>query len=62
VTPTVARTKIYTVVEVWRGMARSARTFRWRKDAEKYMQRLKRLQNPVEDDVQMFATVWRFSR
>ncbi len=45
---------IYTVVEVWRGMAQGARVFRRMKDAETYMRRVRRRQNQMQDDVAIF--------
>ena len=50
------RLKLYTVVEVWRGMACGARNFKRLKNAQKYMRRLRRRGNPAEDDVQLFET------
>ena len=48
--------RIYTVVEVWRGMAVGAKNFRRLANAEKHMQRLRRRRNLVEDDVQLFES------
>jgi homospermidine synthase len=46
--------KIYTVVEVWRGMAASARSFRRLANARNYARRLRRRSNLQNDDVQIF--------
>jgi len=54
--------QIYTVVEVWRGMAQRARNFRHMTDAERYMRRIRRRQNPIEDDVAVFKCRLRLSR
>ena len=48
------RLTLYTVVEVWRGIAAGAKNFRSLRNAEKYMRRLRRGRNLVEDDVQLF--------
>lgn len=45
---------IYTVVEVWRGIAASAKSFRRLRNAQKHLQRLRRQRNLLEDDVQLF--------
>lgn len=47
--------QIYTVVEVWRGMAAGARSFLDLSLAEKYMRRLRARRNPQDDDVQLFG-------
>ena len=52
-TQAVGKVKLYTVVEVWRGMAVGAKSFRLR-SAEKHLQRLRRRRNLLEDDVQLF--------
>ena len=49
--------RIYTVVEVWRGIAVGARNFRRLQNAQKYMVRLRRRRNFMEDDVQLFKGV-----
>lgn len=46
--------RIYTVVEVWRGIAVGARNFRRFGNAKTFMQRLRRRHNLAEDDVQLF--------
>jgi len=46
--------KLYTVVEVWRGIAASARNFTQLRDAENYLLRLRQSRNLAEDDVQLF--------
>jgi hypothetical protein len=48
--------RIYTVVEVWRGLAVGAKNFRQLSDAQRYLQRLRRRHNPAEDDVQLFTS------
>jgi len=53
--------KLYTVVEVWRGMAASAKNFTKLGDAESYMQWLRRGRNLEEDDVQIFENSIRIS-
>ncbi len=50
------RLRIYTVVEVWRGIAAGAKSFRLLRDAEKYVQLLRRRHNLAEDDVQLFES------
>ena len=46
--------QIYTVVEVFRGIAEAAYSFRRLKDAERYLKQLKKERNLDEDDVQIF--------
>jgi len=53
--------RLYTVVEVWRGIAVGARNFRRLRNAERYMQRLRRRSNLLDDDVQLFDTSVRIS-
>jgi hypothetical protein len=48
--------RIYTVVEVWRGMAANARNFTSVTAAEAHRKRVTRRQNPAEDDVAIFKT------
>ena len=48
--------RIFTVVDVWRGMAVGAKNFRRLRNAEDYMQRLRRGRNLMDDDVQLFET------
>ena len=48
------RITVYTVVEVWRGMAAGARNFRRIGNAQKYMRKVRRRTNPYEYDVQLF--------
>jgi hypothetical protein len=45
---------VYTVVEVWRGLADGARTFASERDARRYMRAALRRRSPFEDDVRMF--------
>ena len=49
-----SRLRLYTVVEVWRGIAASAKNFTRLEDAQKYMRRLRQGRNMTEDDVQLF--------
>ena len=53
--------KLYTVVDVWRGIARGARNFRRLRTAQKYMRSLRRGRNMAEDDVQLFECPIRLS-
>jgi hypothetical protein len=55
------KVKLYTVVEVWRGIAADARTFVRLQDAEKFMQRACRRCNLLEDDVKLFQKSIRIS-
>jgi hypothetical protein len=48
--------QIYTVVDVWRGIAVGATNFRRLRNAQKHAQRLRRHRNLTEDDVQLFET------
>ena len=56
------RAKIYAVVEVWRGIAEGVSNFRRLSDAQKYMQLVRRRQNPMENEVKLFVTFLRVSR
>ena len=47
---------VWTVVEVWRGVADRAHVFASRSDARRLYLRLSRRCNLEEDDVQMFET------
>jgi hypothetical protein len=51
--------RMYTVVEVWRGMAVGAKNFRRLDNAKKHMLRLRHRRNLMEDDVQLFKSVLR---
>jgi len=53
---TPGRLQVYTVVEVWRGLAQSVRNFRRLEDAQAYAQRLRRRQNPTDDEVALFKS------
>lgn len=53
--------RLYTVVEVWRGIAAGAKNFTRLRDAEKYMRRLRQGRNLVDDDVQLFRSSVRVS-
>ncbi len=57
-----SRIKLYTVVEVWRGMAASAKNFTRLRHAENHMRRLRQGRNLTEDDVQLFETSVRIHR
>ncbi|MGH9814625.1 MAG: hypothetical protein ACRD6I_00950 [Candidatus Acidiferrales bacterium] len=48
------RLRVFTVVEVWRGMAAGAKHFWGMADAARYQQRLREKHNLMEDDVQLF--------
>ena len=48
--------RIFTVVDVWRGMVVGVRNFRYRKNAHRHMQKLVLRRNLEEDDVQLFET------
>jgi hypothetical protein len=48
--------QIYTVVDVWRGMAVGATSFRRLRNAEKHLRRLRRHRNLMEDDVRLFES------
>ncbi len=48
--------RIYTVVEVWRGIAAGAKSFVDLNLAERYMRRVQARRSPQEDDVQLFET------
>lgn len=50
------RLRIYTVVEVWRGIAACVKNFRRLRDAERYLQLLRRRHNLAEDDVRLFES------
>jgi hypothetical protein len=56
------KVKLYTVVEVWRGMAVGAKTFKHLRNAQKHMQRVRRRRNLLEDDVQLFEDLLDLSR
>ena len=56
-----SRLKVYTIVEVWRGIAASAKTFTRLRDAENYARRLRQGRNLTEDDVQLFEGSVRLS-
>ncbi len=47
---------VYSVVEVWRGIARDVHIFSNEADALECYQRLHDEHNPVEDDVEMFES------
>ena len=48
--------QVYTVVDVWRGIAVGAKNFRRLRNAQKHVQRLRRDRNMMEDDVKLFET------
>jgi hypothetical protein len=45
---------VYTVVEVWRGLADGAKSFINLEEARRYETKAKRRANPQEDDVRLF--------
>jgi hypothetical protein len=51
-----AKLQVYTVVDVWRGIAIGAKNFRRLRNAQKHVQRLRRHRNLMEDDVKLFET------
>jgi len=53
--------KLYTVVEVCRGVAASAKNFQRLRNAQKYMRRLSRGLDWGQDDVQLFECPIRLS-
>jgi hypothetical protein len=57
----IFRLKLYIVVEVWRGIAASAKNFTRLRDAKNYLQRLRKDRNLDEDDVQLFESSVRIS-
>ena len=56
-TRTRARAPIYTVVDVWRGIAVGAYSFQPPEDARECMARLRSGRNLQEDDVRLFEGV-----
>lgn len=48
------RIHVYTVVEVWRGLADGARSFVDADKARRYLRSAKRRHNLLEDDVRLF--------
>jgi hypothetical protein len=56
-----SRLKLYIVVEVWRGIAASAKNFTRLRDAKNHMRRLRQGRNLAEDDVQLFESSVRIS-
>ena len=59
-TEVTTEVRIYSVVDVWRGMAVGVSNFRRLKDAQRYLQRLRRHRNLDEDDVQLFESAVAF--
>lgn len=51
-----SKCEIYTVVEVWRGIASGVRSFVAWDDAQRYMNRVRKRQNLMEDDVRPFKS------
>ena len=51
-----AKLQVYTVVDVWRGIAVGAKNFTRLRNAQKHAQRLRRRRNLMEDDVKLFET------
>lgn len=56
------KVQIYTVVEVWRGIASGARNFTSVAAAEAYQRRVRHRQNAADDDVAIFKNKLRLSR
>jgi hypothetical protein len=54
--PSKTKMHVYTVVDVWRGIAVGAKNFRRLRNAQKHVQRLRRHRNLMEDDVKLFET------
>jgi hypothetical protein len=54
--PKMRKLMVYTVVEVWRGIAAGASSFARLRDAEDYAQRVRRRHNLLEDDVKLFRS------
>jgi hypothetical protein len=48
--------QVYTVVDVWRGIAVGAKNFRRLRNAQKHVHRLQQHRNIMEDDVKLFET------
>lgn len=51
-----ARIPIYTVVDVWRGLAVDARSFTSRARADEYLGELRRSKDLTEDDAELFES------
>jgi hypothetical protein len=51
-----AKLRVYTVVDVWRGIAVGAKNFRRLRNAQKHVQRVRWHRNLMEDDVKLFET------
>jgi hypothetical protein len=52
--------KLYTVVEVWRGMAAGVKNFSSLRNAQNHLKRLREGRNLTEDDIQLFKNSVRF--
>lgn len=52
-----SKRRVYTVIEVWRGMAVAATTFRTLAAARGLVRRLNRKYDPMEGDVQLFEGI-----
>ena len=61
-TTVVSGARIYTVVEVMRGLAADAHIFRHFKDARQCAEHLRRDRNLDEDDVQIFENLIDYCR
>ncbi len=48
------RLALYTVVEVWRGMAASVKNFSNVRSAQNHLRRLRKGRNLMENDIQLF--------
>ena len=51
------RREVYTVVEVWRGIASGVRTFTTLDRAQRYMRRVQGRYNLMEDDIRLFKSL-----
>ena len=51
---TQASIRVYTVVKVWRGMAVEAKPFRSLVTAQRFMRKLQRKYNEMEEDIKLF--------
>ena len=54
--PSKTKMHVYTVVDVWRGIAVGAKNFRRLRNAQKHVQRLQQHRNMMEDDIKLFET------
>lgn len=54
--PSGVRIPIYTVVDVWRGLAVGARSFTSKARADEYLGELRRSKDLMEDDAELFES------